>query len=193
MKYIILTITLAVLTFHATAQTKKATSKRTANHPAAKQTPPLIKKKEDSYSVLGRNFLDPDIGLGTYYKGLPFGVAFEHGFTDKISAGVFANYSSYSYPDIGSRLKIAYFGVRGSYHFAELFGVTNPKFDPYGGISLGYYNVSFNGQNFGSPYSSSVLFGVHAGVRYLFSENFGGFAEAGYGVAALQVGVSFKF
>src|ERR1700753_938946 len=108
MKYITLMITLAVLTFHVSAQIKKTTSKATANHPAVKHPQAVAKEKGESFSVLGQNFLDPGIGLGTYYKGLPFGVAFEHGFTDKISAGVFANYSSYSYPDIGSRLKIAY-------------------------------------------------------------------------------------
>jgi hypothetical protein len=153
----------------------------------------IVKPKEDSYSVMGKNFLDPGVGLGTYYKGLPFGVSFEHGFTDKISAGVFVNYSSYSYADIGYKLNIVYFGVRGSYHFAELFNVTNPKFDPYGGVSLGYYNASFNGTDIESPYSSTVFFGVHAGVRYLLSDNVGVFGEVGYGVSALQVGVSFKF
>ena len=193
MKHITLIFTLAVLAFHASAQTKKPAAKITANHPpVVKPVVAAIKQNTNSFSVLNQNFLDPGVGLGTYYKGLPFGVSFEHGFTDNISAGVFANYSTYSYPDVGYKLNILYFGVRGSYHFASLFNVNNPKFDPYGGVSLGYYNVSFNGENFGSPYSSSVLFGVHAGVRYMFSDNIGGFAEAGYGVSALQVGVSFK-
>jgi hypothetical protein len=173
------------------AQTKPPVKKPI--HPVAVSSRVIVKPKEDSYSVMGKNFLDPGVGLGTYYKGLPFGVSFEHGFTDKISAGVFVNYSSYSYADIGYKLNIVYFGVRGSYHFAELFNVTNPKFDPYGGVSLGYYNASFNGTDIESPYSSTVFFGVHAGVRYLLSDNVGVFGEVGYGVSALQVGVSFKF
>jgi hypothetical protein len=182
--------TLASITF---AQTKRPVKKAVHPHPAPKPTPVITKHQDGSFSVKDKNFLDPGVGLGTYYKGLPFGVSFEHGFTDQISAGVFANYSSYNYSGFDYKLSIIYFGVRGSYHFAELFNVTNPRFDPYGGVSLGYYNVSFNGNEFGSPYSSSVLFGVHAGVRYMFSDKVGGFAEAGYGVSALQIGASFKF
>jgi len=189
MKKTSLLLALILLISTAFAQTNQPVKK----HPVAKPAPVTAKPKDDSFSVMDKNFLDPGIGVGTYYKGLPFGVSFEHGFSDYISAGAFVNYSSYSYPDIGYKLNIVYFGVRGSYHFGELLNVTNPKFDPYGGVSLGYYNVSFNGENFGSPYSSTVFFGVHAGVRYLLNDNVGVFAEAGYGVSALQVGVSLKF
>jgi hypothetical protein len=186
-----LLLALSLLGSFVFAQTKPPVKKTT--HPVAKPAPVVVKQKEDAYSVMGKNFLDPGVGLGTYYKGLPFGASFEHGFTDKISAGVFVNYSSYSYADIGYKLNIVYFGVRGSYHFAELLNVTNPKIDPYGGVSLGYYNTSFNGTNFASPYSSTVFLGVHAGVRYMLSDHVGVFGEVGYGVSALQVGASFKF
>ena len=186
-------IALTMLSLQAFAQTKKQVKKFTPSHPVAKPASVVVKQKDESFSVLDNNFLDPGVGLGTYYKGLPFGVSFEHGFTLSISAGAFLEYSSYNYADFGYKLNITYFGVRGSYHFAELFHVTNPKFDPYGGVSLGYYNVGFNGEDFGSPYSSTVFLGIHAGARYMFNEHVGGFAEVGYGVSALQVGASFKF
>ena len=188
MKEAILSFAFAALMINAFAQTKKTTSGNPIAKPASSG-----KQKDKSFSVLNKNFLDPGIGLGTYYKGLPFGVSFEHGFTDNISAGAFVNYSSYNYADFGFKLNITYFGVRGSYHFANLLNVTNPKFDPYGGVSLGYYNVSFNGDTFGSPYSSAVFPGVYAGARYMLSDHIGGFAEVGYGVSALRIGASFKF
>jgi hypothetical protein len=189
-KKAILFCALTTIMFNAVAQTKK-TEKQNSAISATKTV--AVQQRNESFSVLGRNFLDLGVGLGTYYKGLPFGGSFEHGFTDHISAGVFADYSSYNYTGSGFKLNILYTGVRGSYHFAELLNVTNPNFDPYGGVSLGYYHVSFNGVDVGAPYSSSVFFGVHAGVRYLFSDHVGGFAELGYGVSALKVGVSFKF
>jgi len=146
--------------------------------------------KTDAYSVLGKNYLDLGIGVGSYFNGTPFGVSFEHGFTDNISAGVFVNYSTYN--DVEDfKTNIVYAGVRGSYHFAKLLGVNTPKFDPYGGVSLGYTSVSFNG--IAGTYSSGLFVGVHAGARYLFTPGVSAFAEVGYGVAALNLGVSLKF
>lgn len=189
-KKAILFCAFATLMLSAVAQIKK-TIKQNSTMPAT--GPVVVQQRSESFSVLNKNFLDLGVGLGTYYKGLPFGLSFEHGFTDKISAGVFADYSSYNYAGSGFKLSILYAGVRGSYHFAELLNVTNPKFDPYGGVSLGYYHVSFNGEDVGAPYSSSMFFGIHAGARYMFSDHIGGFAELGYGVAALKVGASFKW
>jgi hypothetical protein len=197
MKKLITLLTCTLFACTLQAQTQKIVKKNTTTASVAakpKPAPTPVVGPKDDYSVYGKNFLNAGVGIGTYYEGLPFGASFEHGFTNNISAGVFIDYSTHSYADFpGSKLNIIYGGVRGSYHFAKLFNVTNPKFDPYAGVALGYYSVNFTSADFGSPYSSTVFFGVHAGARYLFSNNIGGFAEVGYGVAALNLGLSFKF
>ena len=197
MKKFITLLACALFACTLQAQTQKAVKKHATNARVAEKTKPApapVVEQKDDYSVYGKNFLNVGIGIGTYYEGLPFGASFEHGFTDNISAGVFVDYSTHSYSDFpGSKLNIIYGGIRGSYHFARLLNVTNPKFDPYAGVSLGYYSVNFTSGDFGSPYSSTVFFGAHAGAQYLFSNNVGGFAEVGYGVAALNLGLTFKF
>ncbi|WP_183577343.1 outer membrane beta-barrel protein [Mucilaginibacter sp. X5P1] len=200
MKKVLLLMLIAISAICVNAQTKKKTTKTsvtaTSGKPKPVPRPVIVAPKTDEYSVMDKNFLDPGVGLGTYYKGLPFGVSFEHGFTDDISAGAFVNYSSYNDNGLYNySLHLVYVGVRGSYHFAKLLNVSNPKFDPYAGVSLGYYSASYNyaGNPLPGAYGSTVFLGVHAGARYMFSNSVGGFAEVGYGVSALQVGLSFKF
>jgi hypothetical protein len=198
MKKLILFFFIATAVIAVNAQTQKKTTKPKPAAVKPKPVPPpvVVIPKTDDYSVMNKNFLDPGIGLGTYYKGFPFGVSFEHGFTDAISIGAFVDYSSYN--DNGFydySLHLLYFGVRGSYHFAKLLNINNPKFDPYAGVSLGYYSASYSfaGDPLPGAYGSTIFPGVHVGARYMFTDMIGGFAEAGYGVAALQVGVSVKF
>ena len=197
-----LTLLLIIITaFSVHAQTKKVLKKSTTTAAAAKPVPPppkpvKVTPRVDEYSVSGKNFLDPSIGLGDIYNGISFGASFEHGFTDAISAGVFVDYSSYNNNiDYGYKLNVVYVGVRGSYHFAKLLNLGIPKLDPYAGVSVGYYdfNYSFTGDPYPAAHANTVFAGVHAGARYMFSDNVGGFAEVGYGVSVLQVGLSFKF
>jgi hypothetical protein len=152
--------------------------------------------------VKGKNFVNAGIGIGTYgfvgTGGLPITASFEHGFTDKISAGLTGGLVQRSYY---SDWKYKYFviGARGSYHFNEVLNVTNPKLDVYGGISLFYrgWSVKYKGNDLpgGTQKSSAgeVDFALHAAARYMFSEKVGGYAELGYGISPLQIGVSFKF
>jgi hypothetical protein len=53
----------------------------------------LVSAAANAQSVKGNNYLNAGIGLGTYgfsgTGGIPITASFEHGFTDKISAGVF--------------------------------------------------------------------------------------------------------
>ena len=60
----------------------------------------------NDYSVASANFLNVGVGVGSYYKGLPFGVSYEHGFTDAISGGVFASYSTYNYSSLNFKMNI---------------------------------------------------------------------------------------
>jgi hypothetical protein len=159
----------------------------------------------------GKNYLNAGIGVGTFYRGLPFGLSYERGVTDDISVGGFFDYSAakYSYGSLGGffgnsldgRLTILFVGARASYHFNKLLNMDNNKVDLYGGAALGFRSVSWkyddedlnNNSLFSDPYSSGILFGIHAGARYMFSENIGGFAELGYGVSVLKLGLAVKF
>ncbi len=140
----------------------------------------------------GDNLLNAGIGLGGGF-GTPIGLSFEHGFSDKISAGAYAAYASKTVPTGFGDFKYTYIltAARASYHFD--FGVEN--LDPYLGAILGYNIASAKWTGGGAMPASSaggVIYGGHAGARYFFSEKIGLFAEAGYGVGSLNVGLTFK-
>jgi hypothetical protein len=153
--------------------------------------------------VKGSKFLNAGIGLGSYglrgTGGLPIVASFEQGFTRDISAGLQGGFIQQTF---GSAWKYTYLyiGVRGSYHFNNALNIANPKLDVYGGAGLTYRRFSvkvthdeleeygYNGNSAGD-----VILNLHAGGRYLFSEKVGGFAELGYGISPLQVGLTVKF
>ena len=153
--------------------------------------------------VKGVNLLNAGVGLGTYgltgTGGLPITASFEHGFTKNISAGVNLGYIQKKY---AANWKYSYliFGARGSYHLAETLKISNPKLDVYGGLGLFYrrYSFKYKDDNDSEPlgYSSSggdIDFELHAGARYMFNNKMGAYAELGYGISPLQLGVSVKF
>lgn len=150
----------------------------------------------------GDKLLNVGIGLGGYYNyggyyggsyggggGATLGGSFEYGFTDQISAGAQIDFYSRNYGRFRfSSIPIA---LRGSYHVNELLNLNNEQIDLYGGLQLGYVVES---TNLGGDYRNGrSLFGVHIGGRYYFKPNLGAFAEVGYGVAAVKLGVAFKF
>ncbi|MDX5420410.1 MAG: hypothetical protein LPK09_14440 [Hymenobacteraceae bacterium] len=150
-------------------------------------------------------YLNAGIGVAAYTAGgLPVGASFEVGIKENISVGGFVDYARYGHRYGGYKwnYNFLYFGARGSYHLSDILEETlglesNDRFDPYTGLSLGMRTVSYKdnlgGESYVSPYSSGVFFGVHAGSRYFFTEKIGGFAEVGYGVSALKLGVTAKF
>jgi hypothetical protein len=146
----------------------------------------------------GSNLLNVGIGLGALgYGGLPIGASFEHGFTDKISAGGFFDYLQYNsgYLTYKYSWRIMYFGARGSYHLNEILKLDNEKIDVYAGLGIGYqtFGTSDNLASGYSGYSNRVFLNAHAGARYYFSNSMAAFGELGYGVAALKLGLTFKF
>ena len=147
---------------------------------------------------MGDNLLNVGIGVGVYsYGGLPIGASFEHGFTEQISAGGFIDYLSWknSYSSYNYSWRFIYFGARVSYHFNELLNLNNDKLDVYAGAGLGYSAVSTSDNLVSgySGYSNRLFLNLHVGGRYYFSNNIGAYAEAGYGVSALKLGLTFKF
>jgi hypothetical protein len=148
----------------------------------------------------GDKLLNLGVGLNSYYGGgFPLGASFEVGITDEISVGAQIDYYSYGYDyGVGYNYRYTFIpvAVRGSYHVNKLLNLGNDKIDLYGGLALGYYISSYT-SSYTGPYSDGfggkVLFGAHVGGRYYFKPNIGGFAELGYGVASLKLGVTFKF
>lgn len=150
--------------------------------------------------VTGTKYLNVGLGIGTFNAGgIPIGASFEYGLKNNISVGGFFDYARYgrNYSGYKWHYTFLYFGARASYHANELLGISNEKLDTYGGVSLGFRSVSYKDNSgysdYYNPYGSSVVFGIHAGARYMLSEKVGGFAEVGYGIAALRLGITAKF
>jgi hypothetical protein len=150
----------------------------------------------NAQDVKGVNHLNLGIGVGTFgfsgSGGIPIVASFEHGVTDKIGVGAYLGYLSRSF---GTDYRWNYYmiGARGSYHFNELLNVSNDKVDIYGGAMLFYRGFSQTYKGTGTPYDynyGGLDFALHAGGRYMFSQAIGGFAELGYGISPLQLGLT---
>ena len=150
----------------------------------------------------GDKLLNVGIGAGGYYGGggLPIGASFEYGITPEISVGAQIDFYTTNYGGyIGYNYRYTFIpiAIRGSYHVNELLNLNNDKIDLYGGIQLGYYLSSYSGDRayagYIDPYRGRALFGIHLGGKYYFKPNLGAFAEVGYGVAPVKLGVAFKF
>ena len=149
----------------------------------------------------GDKLVNVGIGLGSYYGGgVAVGAAFEYGITDFISVGAQADFYTWGY-NFGGGYKYRYtflpIAARGSYHFGKHF-LEVDKLDLYGGVALGYYISSFKDDSgysgvYNDGYGGKGLFGVFGGGRYYFKPNIAGFAEVGYNVTPLKVGITFKF
>jgi len=141
----------------------------------------------------------------------PIGLSYEKGVSDKISVGgklIFGSVTgkeniSVSVPgasaSYNSNLKLNYFAIlfRGNYHFGN-----STKFDPYGGLGLGYGNfkISADGSdgqgtnvNVSASVPSATAFNVQLGCNYYVTDNIGINAEVGFLGSFLQLGVVTKF
>jgi len=84
-------------------------------------------------------------------------------------------------------------GVRGAVHYTFV-----NRLDTYAGVLIGYDVVSskmtgnWGGLNYKAS-SSSVAFNGFLGARYYFSSQWAAFAELGWGLAVLNIGVAYKF
>lgn len=141
------------------------------------------------------------IGFGGGYaaSGLnrsvpPVHISAEFGISDKIGIGGLVGYTSAesaTIPFFGGTYKYSYtiVGGRGMYHF-----VNNDKLDLYAGAMLGFNVASakYTGSSNNAPAAVSnggLVFGFLGGARLGFSDSFYGFAEAGYSIAYLSVGL----
>ncbi|MGZ3901804.1 MAG: hypothetical protein ACXVDC_15865 [Bacteroidia bacterium] len=91
-------------------------------------------------------------------------------------------------------------GIRGAYHFSRF--IKNEKLDVYlGGLfgnNFAHYTYRTNSvcndhYSYVNRTSAGFIFSVYGGARYRFTEHVGAFAELGYGISYLTVGLNLKF
>lgn len=122
------------------------------------------------------------IELGPGYVGIG-------GFLGYSSASSNYPYGSYSWDYKWTNFVI---GARGTYHYP----LDNDKIDLYGGVGLGLWSQSYkfsSNDPFFPSYDDRYMYIYYAfsvGGKFMLSDNFGIFAEAGYDIAYLKAGVT---
>lgn len=139
-------------------------------------------------SISGSYEMLPFEKMGIGYLGLGGYVAYMH-----------SSYDAYIYD---YNFNYFVFGARGIYHF-DFYAMNNNeffnKFDVYAGVFAGfsYDAVNFEGNDHDllDEYDNKLSFrnDLFVGCRYEFSETFGVYAEAGYGISNLSAGISLLF
>lgn len=153
-------------------------------------------------------FFHVGIGVGSpyAYSGSdvsipPVHASAEFAISEKIGVGGLIGYTASKYDEayLGDSYswKFTYLivGARGAYHFID-----SDKADVYGGVMLGYNiaSATFESndadleQYVTEPSVGGVAFGGFVGARYMFTEQLGGFAELGYNISWLSVGLAVK-
>lgn len=150
----------------------------------------------------GDKVVNLGIGIGTYlgYTGysnslLPISGSFEYGIIDNlingkagIGVGGYMAYTSWENKILSNETVSDFIlGARGSFHYQFV-----DKLDTYVGVMLGYDIVSYSHTD-ANLSGSGVSFSTYVGGRYYLTDNIAVFGELGYGIAALELGVSFKF
>lgn len=164
----------------------------------------------------GTFHLSAGFGLGGYLSYASFGefnqtptlfVAGDYGIIDdlgpgNLGIGGFLAYKSasydYSYLGYSDQGKWTDFvvGVRGTYHYF----IDNDQLDLYGALSLGVVIESYDyTSNYSYPgydpnsfdYNNNfAYYAFSVGAKYMFTESLGAFAELGWDIAFLKLGVT---
>jgi hypothetical protein len=149
-------------------------------------------------------FIGAHVGASAYGSTASFGGSIEFPYNDRIGIGAWADYWSYG-GDSGAGFgnyswdyKYIALAGTGAYHFPI---ASNPKLDPFVGLAVGYFIVSYDCSFEGAggafdcdagAKASRIFFGGFGGVRYGFSDNLAGVLRAGFGASYLTIGVDFK-
>jgi hypothetical protein len=145
----------------------------------------------------GNFLLNVGIGAGYYYAGgTTLMVSGEYAFTDNLTIGGYIGHTTWTWSAADYRYRFIDFGARGSYHFNELFGITNDKVDVYGGGFLGFVTSSYSGTRnsfYRDSYDGGLRIGIHAGARYYFAPKVAAYGELGAGYVPISIGLTFKF
>lgn len=174
----------------------------------------------------GTNVLSLGFGVGgdyTYigdgYTSTPnFVITYDNGTFDHVGPGIISlgglfSYkgASYDYTDpfsgyyYNQNWNYYILGFRAAYHWNF---TRSDRFDPYIGLMLGYYDISYNISSSdpyykhpGDPYyyyntesyNSYLSLSLYLGARYYLSNRVGIWLEFGYGYSNAALGLSFKF
>ena len=146
----------------------------------------------------GQKFLGVHLGLSGVGSAAAIGASGEVAYNDRISLGAWLDTWSYgdNYAVLGDAVSwnVRYVALAGTgaYHFPV---ESNPKLDPFLGLSLGYYVVSSStSSSIGGSYggaSSRIFLGGFGGIRYHFREKVSAVARAGFGASYFTLGVDF--
>lgn len=152
---------------------------------------------------VGTSAVNVGVGFGTSLAGTgtarpAVSASYEYGLWEAgpgvISLGGYVGNTGYNYKWNGGKYSWNYtiVGARSAYHFNGITSV--PQLDPYGGAMIGYNIVSYSGSDdYSNSYGSGLEFSLFVGARWFFTDNVAAFAELGYGVSYLNLGVAFKF
>lgn len=147
------------------------------------------------------------LGIGVNGNGTPFEVSYERGVKEDflgvqgLVLGLGGNIGYYGYKE-----DFAGYGMNYSWKYTDFivagralahYPLIN-KLDTYGGVILGYNvaSVKYDGPNSSSiptPSAGGFVFGGVVGTRYEFSQTWGAYVEAGFGISNLNLGVAYKF
>ena len=164
-------------------------------------------------NVLGVGFgIGGVYGFSSYDAQSPvFGIMYDRGvyefkFGGVIGAGGFMGYKTYvdkiggyhangHYDEFRVRSTVLIFGARGTFHY-DVFKVDN--LDTYGAAMIAFHVVNEKDDfpdeyHYNDTHSNAAYASLHAGARYYFTDAFGAYAEVGYGVYWLGMGINFKF
>jgi hypothetical protein len=147
------------------------------------------------------------LGIGVNGNGTPFEVSYERGVKDDflgvdgLVLGLGGNIGYYGYKE-----NFAGYGINYSWKYTDVIVAGRAlahypiidKLDTYAGVLLGYNvaSVKYDGPNSGSiptPSAGGVVFGGVAGARYEFSQSWGAYVEAGFGISNVNLGIAYKF
>ncbi len=119
-----------------------------------------------------------------------------------ISLGAYVGYKSFGWKTESSGFntsaswKYTIIGLRSAYHYQ---GLDNEDLDIYGGLMLAAnllnytYTDSQGNQQGSGNYGNSTGLTLYLGGRYYFSPMAAGFAEIGYGISYLNLGLALRF
>ncbi|MDR1454335.1 MAG: porin family protein [Tannerella sp.] len=160
----------------------------------------------------GDKVISLGVGLGDFIGGSgystsipPIALSGEVGIVDglindraSIGVGGYVAYLSKKYEQniMSTTLSFDYtyiiFGARGAFHYQFV-----DKLDTYAGVLLGYNAASVDLSDGDSSYkpdaAGGIAYATYVGAKYYFTPNFAAYAELGYGIAALELGVAIKF
>lgn len=154
-------------------------------------------------NVIGFGFgIGGNYGLTTSSQSPAIGIMYEKGMSWEAGPGViglggYLGYKSFKYKyDVFNtfyQTKWSYtiLGIRSAYHYEF-----TDHLDTYAGLMLAYNVVSVSDTypgGYAGASASGIDLSLYLGARYYFSNQWAGFAELGYGIATLHLGVAYKF